>query len=258
MLDEVVRGQSDSLDDLFPVVIGNHDSGASLVSERFSESHCSSNENGRMEDQNPPVSWREPKRERKIQTTSLSLRRRKLRNKQREPRLIQTHKVLRLRGGGFDDGDGGVNSKQDENKSDDPCNNDDLEMGNREQKPPPKKRLRTRNYKAVDWPDQLTAGSCFEKSRQKPAPMDLPREQDLSFGNMTTDCIESEDGREIFSPLLDSYRRTDAQVEAVKDAGADQRKVGGGVYQNKVNSQMFFTIRRGCANQIKVFCNDEL
>ena len=68
-------------------------------------------------------------------------------------------------------------------------------------------------------------------------------------GNMTIDCIESEDGQEIFSPLLDSYRRTDAQVEAVKEAGADQRKVGGGVYKNKDESQKFITIQKGWASK---------
>ena len=65
--------------------------------------------------------------------------------------------------------------------------------------------------------------------------MDPPRQQDLDFGNMTTDVIENEDGTEIFSPFLDNYRRTEAQIEAVKAAGVDQRKVGGGVYKGRVH-----------------------
>ena len=127
--------------------------------------------------------------------------------------------VLRLRGGGKDD-----------------SSTDDENQGN----PPSKKRSKRGHY-----PDQLMAGVCFEKSRQRPAPLDPPREQDFDFGNMTAELIENEDGSEIFSPELDSYKRTRHQMKAVKEAGADQRKVAGGVYQNKDGSQMFFTIQRG-------------
>ena len=246
-LDEVFGGQSNGLEDVIPVVDDDHDSDAktSMVSENTSESELSSNDDGPTEDKNPPVAWREPRRGRKIQTTSLLLRRRKKikqRQKHREPVLKQAYQPLRLRGGG-------TNSKQNEGKSAEPYNDGDLEIDNRGNKPPPKKILRTRNYVAGHWPDQLTVGSCFEKSCQRPAPMAPPREQDLSFGNMTIDCIDSEDGQEIFSPLLDSYKRTDAQIEAVKEAGADQRKVGGGVYQIKDKSQKFFTIQKGWASK---------
>ena len=75
--------------------------------------------------------------------------------------------------------------------------------------------------------------------------MDAPREQDLEYGNMTTDVIENEDGTEIISPCLDNYKRTEAQVEAVRKAGRDQRKIGGGVYKKKDGGQKFLTIHKG-------------
>lgn len=246
LLGEIIEKGKTQADPGQQVVEDNHDCDpkASIVSQSFSESDMSSYDDSLRQNQNPCVAWREPKRGRKIQTTSLVLKRRKKikgRHKQREP-------VLRLRGGGDDD-HSGMSSKQDERKSDEPCSNEDIEIDNRGYKPPPKKRLRTQNYVARDWPDQLTTESRFEKSCQRPAPMSPPREQDLSFGNMTTDCIESEDGQEIFSSFLDSYRRTNAQIEAVKEAGADQRKVGGGVYQIKDKSQKFVTIQKGWASK---------
>ena len=132
------------------------------------------------------------------------------------------HDVLRLRGGA---------GKENSSSSDE----------ERKIMPPPSKR---RREICKGWPDQLP-GSSLEKTRQRPAPMDPPREQALEYGNMTTDVVENEDGTEIFSPCLDSYRRTEAQVEAVRDAGKDQRKVGGGVYKKKDGSQTFLTIQRG-------------
>ena len=132
--------------------------------------------------------------------------------------------VLRLRGGGKDD-----------------SSTDDEHQGRH----PAKKRFRRGNYAALQYPDQHMARAGFEKLRQRPAPLDPPREQDFDFGNMTAELIENEDGSEIFSPELDSYKRTKHQMKAVNEAGADQRKVAGGVYQNKDGSQMFFTIQRG-------------
>ena len=111
----------------------------------------------------------------------------------------------------------------------------------RKMMPPPSKRLKRRRD---IWPGQHLM-SNFDKTRQRPAPLEPPREQALEYGNMTTDVVENEDGTEIFSPCLDSYRRTEAQVEAVRDAGKDQRKVGGGVYKKKDGSQTFLTIHRG-------------
>ena len=134
------------------------------------------------------------------------------------------HDVLRLKGGGEDD-----SSTDDDNQG----------------KPPRKKRFKRGNYAALHYPDQLGVGVGFEKTRQRPAPLDPPREQDFDFGNMTAELIENEDGSEIFSPELDSYKRTRHQLKAVKEAAADQRRVGGGVYQKKDGSQTFFTIQKG-------------
>ena len=136
-----------------------------------------------------------------------------------------SHKVLRLKGGG----------------------KEESSSGDEEQKmmPPPAKKLKRRKRVYTGERDQPLIGSCFEKSCQRPAPMDPPRQQDLEFGNMTADVLESEDGTEIFSPCLDNYRRTEAQVEAVRAAGEDQRKVGGGVYENKGGTQQFLTIQKG-------------
>ena len=136
-----------------------------------------------------------------------------------------SQKVLRLRGGG-----------KEESSSDD-----------EEQKmmPPPTKKLKRLKKVCKEGSDQPLIGSRFEKSCQRPAPLEPPRQQDLDFGNMTTDVIENEDGTEIFSPCLDSYRRTEAQIKAVRAAGMDQRKVGGGVYKNKDGSQKFLTVQKG-------------
>ena len=52
--------------------------------------------------------------------------------------------------------------------------------------PPPRKRLRRHRKNSKEWPDQLV-GDQFEKKLQRPAPMNVPRQQDLEYGNMTTD-----------------------------------------------------------------------
>ena len=123
---------------------------------------------------------------------------------------------------------------------------EDSSSGDEERKmmPPPSKRLKRQRDMCKGWPDHLP-GSKLEKTRQRPAPMNPPREQALEYGNMTTAVVENEDGTEIFSPCLDSYRRTEEQVEAVREAGEDQRKVGGGVYKKKDGSQTFLSIQKG-------------
>ena len=140
------------------------------------------------------------------------------------------HEVLRLRGGA---------GKEESSSSD---------ADERKTMPPPNKRLRRKRTTYKMLPDQHV-GHHLEKKCQRPAPMEPPREQDLEYGNMTTDVVENEDGTEILSPCLDSYRRTEAQVEAVREAREDQRKMGGGVYQKKDGSQEFLTIQRGYASK---------
>ena len=142
-------------------------------------------------------------------------------------RVIKSkHEVLRIRGG----------AGNEESSSSD--------VEEQTTMPPPSKRLRRQRNTCKEWFGQL-AGDQLEKTRQRPAPLNPPREQDLEYGNMTTDVVENEDGTEIFSPCLDNYRRTEAQVEAVREAGKDQRKIGGGVYKKKDGSQKFLTIQRG-------------
>ena len=138
-----------------------------------------------------------------------------------------SHKVLRLRGGGKEESSSGEEEQR--------------------MMPPPAKKLKRQKRVCKGGPDhdQPFPGSCFEKAYQRPAPMEPPRQQDLEFGNMTTTVLESEDGTEIFSQCLGNYKRTEAQVEAVRAAGEDQRKVGGGVYQNKAGTQQFLTIQKG-------------
>ena len=91
-----------------------------LVSETLSVS-----DDGPKLDQNPVVTWSEPKRPRKIHTTSLLLKRKKnsqgYKHKETVPK--QTHQTLRLRGGGYDNGDG-MNSEEDDSEPDKPSTAD--------------------------------------------------------------------------------------------------------------------------------------
>ena len=256
--DEVVGGQSNDRKELFEE---NQDSVAkkSLLPETFSESRESSNEDRPRQNQNQPIVWVEPKRGRKIQTTSLLLRRKK-----KKKRRNKQKRVLRLRGGNGDeedgdgmnfsdeeDNDGAINSKQDKTNKDEPSitNGEEVssrmeddkeatkeaEIDNKEMtdadiyeeadlEPPPKKR-------SCDPP---LLQSYFESSKkcQRPAPLYQPRVPDMECGNTTADVIENEDGCEIFSPWKEKYQRTNGQMEAVIQSKADQRKSGGGVYQS--------------------------
>ena len=103
----------------------------SKVSEGFSESNETSDDERPRQDQNPLIAWREPKRPRKINTTSLLLKRKKniQRYKHRETLFEQAHEPLRLRGGG-EDGDG-INSEQDENEPDELPTTDGEEAASR-------------------------------------------------------------------------------------------------------------------------------
>ena len=70
-----------------------------------------------------------------------------------------------------------------------------------------------------------------EATSQRPLPLAEPRIPDLEYFNMTVDAIQDEGGIEVTSPQKDQYRRSNAQVEAIKAAREDQRSIGGGVYQ---------------------------
>ena len=89
------------------------DKEASLVTESSSESNVSSTVD--RQNQASPLAWTEPKRGRKIQTTSLLLRRKK-----KDKRRHKVKPVLRLRGGcGDDEMDDGTNSNDEEDNDDD-------------------------------------------------------------------------------------------------------------------------------------------
>ena len=92
----------------------------SLLEENFSESEVWENDEGPRLEQKRPA-WVEPKRGRKIQTTSLLLKR-----KRKIKRRSKQKRVLRLRGGGGDDDEGGMNSNDDED-SDDEMNTEEDE-----------------------------------------------------------------------------------------------------------------------------------
>ena len=372
------------------IVEDNHDSDerAALVSEEFSKSDKSSNSDSLAQDQNRPVHWREPKKGRKIQTTSLLLRRRKNNergNKRRVSVWKHTHEPLRLRGGGVDpdqkeseeddtssiedeesssmvmddkeaamkvaeidkeaeaaireeatsetakqseEDDEGMNSKQDKRKQDEDKDEeeasigigddkeaakvaefdnktmtevdldkeamseaedetetgavngascemrDDKDAGRQAGGTKKKTRRQCEKYEDDRWLKEFQEscgdpsepseergllnvfGGSFQghpaKSRQgprslerpylwktweqdrqmlRPPPLDSPREPNLEYLNMTVDEVVNEDGIEHFDLAKDAYRRTDSQVQSVKKAQRDQRKVAGGIYQ---------------------------
>ena len=85
------------------------DEKASLLEENLSLAEMSTNSEEPMQDRNPLVSWVEPKRGRKIQTTSLLLKRKKKIKRRPKKKL-----VLRLRGGSYDEEENGGMDSNDE------------------------------------------------------------------------------------------------------------------------------------------------
>ena len=71
----------------------------------------------------------------------------------------------------------------------------------------------------------------LRRQRLRPMPLDPARQPDLAYMNMTVDEAENEDGIEHYDLSKDAYRRSDAQVQVVKEAQRDQRRVAGGIYQ---------------------------
>ena len=91
------------------------------------------------------------------------------------------------------------------------------------------------------WVEEAQQSSC-----PRPLPLSGPRVPDLEFANETVEAADSEGGLEMTSPQKDLYRRSKAQIEAIKEARRDQRSVGGGVYQchNEEMKEIFLTIHR--------------
>ena len=268
LLDKVVGGQNNGQEDLLLVVEENHDSVAkiSTVLESLSEFDPSSIDDGPRPDQNPLVAWIEPKRSRKIQTTSLLLRRRK-KNKERHR---SKQPVLRLRGGAAETDEdrdmkkparrfstGQMNTTSNclgetysglqrsfsapQLSIEYTCVDDgagDLAehsnaspllsvLGGSFQRHPAKNGQSLRSLERPhSWKD-------WEQDRQivRPPPLQSPRQPDLAYLNMTVDEAVNEDGIEHYDIAKDAYRRTDSQVRLVTKAQRDQRRVAGGIYQ---------------------------
>ena len=96
-----------------------------------------------------------------------------------------------------------------------------------------RERGNERNRQSVLSLDRPSIWTDWELSRQmlRPLPLDSARQPDLAYMNMTVDEAENEDGIEHYDLAKDAYRRTDAQVQVVKEAQRDQRRVAGGIYQ---------------------------
>ena len=230
------------------------------------------------QDQSPPIKWKEPIRGRKIQTSSLMLRRRKKikrRNKQTA--------VLRLRGGcgeveeddemkssDEDDEDGGSRSKQDKKETKEPSATHEEEVSSRVgcEKEVTKEaeinkeamteanidkavigdagngreammETNRQNVPSLDRPSLWTDWELMRK-RLRPLPLDPARQPDLAYMNMTVDEAENEDGIEHYDLAKDAYRRSDDQVQVAKEAQRDQRKVAGGIYQCREHGKEAF------------------
>ena len=91
------------------------------------------------------------------------------------------------------------------------------------------------------WAEEVHQSTC-----QRPLPLAEARIPNLEFANETVEAVESEGGLEMTSPQKDLYRRSYAQIEAIKEARRDQRSVGGGIYQchNEEMRGIFLTIHR--------------
>ena len=238
--------------------------------ESCSESNQSSNDKMQRQDQNPLIVWTEPKGLRKIQTTSLLLRRRKKKrqwhqsketvlrlrggaaetNEERDrkkpvrtsSRRFSTSQLNTTRdclGDTFSGLQRSLSAPElrirytsvDDNGGDLVKNNDALPLlsvvGGSFQRNSDKNRHSLHSLERPhSWRD-------WEQDRQmlRPPPLASPRQPDLAYLNMTVDEAANEDGIEHYDLAKDAYRRADAQVQVVREAQRDQRKVAGGIYQ---------------------------
>ena len=90
------------------------------------------------------------------------------------------------------------------------------------------------------------AEEAGQSTYQRPFPLALPRIPNLEFANETVEAVEAEGGLEMTSLQKDFYRRSKAQIEAIKEARRDHRSLGGGVYkcQNEEMTGIHLTIHR--------------
>ena len=139
-----------------------------------------------------------------------------------------SHDPLRIRGGGEEDDSDEESTKE-----------------------PPEKKSRT-NERTEETEERPDSWKFWELDKQclRPPPLDPPRRPDMAYVNMTVNGAQNEDGMEHFSLAKDRYRRSDAQVDAVREARRDQRRFGGGIYRCIENGKtnLFLHIRKGSTN----------
>ena len=147
-----------------------------------------------------------------------------------------SHSPLRIRGGGQEDDSDEESTKEPPEKKSRPEKIvvSDSDSGEAD---PEEERERPDAWKYWE----------LDKQCLRPPPLDPPRRPDMAYVNMTVNGAENEDGMEHFSLAKDRYRRSDAQVDAVREARRDQRRFGGGIYQCIENGKtnLFLHIRKG-------------
>ena len=143
-----------------------------------------------------------------------------------------SHIPLRLRGGGME-------GSSDEESTEEP--------------PEKKSRTNERTGETEERPDSWKYWE-LEKQCLRPPPLDPPRRPDMAYVNMSVNGAENEDGMEHFSLAKDRYRRTDAQIDAVREARRDQRRFGGGIYRciESGKTELYLHIRKGSTNFVSI------
>lgn len=146
---------------------------------------------------------------------------------------------LRIRGGGQEDDSDEESTKEPPEKKSRP-ENIVVSDSEREEAHPEEKEERPDSWKYWE----------LDKQCLRPPPLDPPRRPDMAYVNMTVNGADNEDGMEHFSLAKDRYRRSDAQVDAIREAHRDQRRFGGGIYQCMENGKtnLFLHIMKGSTN----------
>ena len=266
LLEEIFENMTQNLTEQSLQAHEGCDTEALLVRESFSDDRL-------RQDKSPHIAWTEPKRRRKIETTSLLLRRRK--------KYKQRHKqksVLRLRGGNGDgdEEEDGTNSNQEKRKSEESSITDNEETSSKfgadkeamQETEIDKEALREVesmseteddntggdvNKASVHELERPSMWTDWELERQMlgSLPLDSARQPDLAYQNMTVDEAENEDGIEHHDLAKDPYKRTEAQVQSVREAQRDQRRVAGGIYQcREEGKEIFYLHIMKCAGKL--------
>ena len=123
-----------------------------------------------------------------------------------------SHNPLRIRGGGQEDDSDEESTKEPPEKKSRPEKIvvSDSDSGEAD---PEEERERPDAWKYWE----------LDKQCLRPPPLDPPRRPDMAYVNMTVNGAENEDGMEHFSLAKDRYRRSDAQVDAVREGAQHVR-----------------------------------